>query len=151
MSKYRILAIDGGGIRGIVSAVILDRLNRETNLVNSFDLAAGTSTGGLIALALAHGVDINAIKNIYLDKGKFIFNDTWYDDLKDLLGLTGADYNSENLCSVLKSVFGDTRMKDLKHHVLVTAFDLDNNSPDNDRRTWQPVNITNFPFTKINN
>ncbi|MGE5457840.1 MAG: patatin-like phospholipase family protein [Methanococcaceae archaeon] len=149
MNKYRILAIDGGGIRGIISAVILERINKETGFLDKTDMAAGTSTGGLIALAIANGINVSAIKDIYLQKGSYIFNDNWFDDLRDLFGLAGADYNCENLINVLKEIFGNASLKDLKKHVLVTAFDLDNNSADEDRRSWQPVYFTNFPFRNL--
>ena len=57
--KFRILSIDGGGIRGLIPAVVLERLERllqadspGATLASSFDLISGTSTGGLIALGL---------------------------------------------------------------------------------------------------
>ncbi len=67
MAKYRILTLDGGGIRRIVTAIIIERLNSEEGLtgwLDSVDLIAGTSTGGLLALALAHGLDIGEIRSL---------------------------------------------------------------------------------------
>src|SRR6266849_2029556 len=56
MSNYRILALDGGGIRGVYTAVLLQRLSKEVpGFLGRADLLAGTSTGGILALALAEG------------------------------------------------------------------------------------------------
>ena len=56
MPKYRVLSLDGGGLRGLISVILLQRLNAEPGLKGWFhnlDLVAGTSTGGLLALAIA--------------------------------------------------------------------------------------------------
>ena len=56
MANYRVLSIDGGGIRGLVTTVLLQRIVAVPgleNLLDSIDLVAGTSTGGLLALAIA--------------------------------------------------------------------------------------------------
>lgn len=74
---FRILSIDGGGIRGVFPAAVLAELeNRFLNggsIANHFDMIAGTSTGGIIALALAHGVTAQQALNIYLERGEYIF------------------------------------------------------------------------------
>src|SRR5213594_5028603 len=95
-TAYRILSMDGGGIRGLYAAVLLDRLTREVpTLVERVDLVAGTSTGGIIALGLAHGLAPADLVALYRDRAKEIFDDSWLDDLKDLGGLTGADYDND--------------------------------------------------------
>jgi len=61
--RYRILSLDGGGIRGLLSLVLLDRLQRECpGWLDKADLLAGTSTGGIIALSIAHGVPLADIR-----------------------------------------------------------------------------------------
>lgn len=72
--NFKILSIDGGGIRGIYSAHILKRIEDEFNikLKDHFDLIAGTSTGAIIAGAVACGIDIGEVVNLYKDKGKDI-------------------------------------------------------------------------------
>lgn len=75
MSKFRILSLDGGGIRGAFSASFLAELEREVGgpLGAYFDLIVGTSTGGIIATALALGESAVRIEQLYIDHGKQIF------------------------------------------------------------------------------
>ena len=80
-SPCRILSFDGGGIRGLLSLVVLERLDAEVpGWLDSVDLLAGTSTGGTIALGLAHGVPVPTLRALYEDKGPKIFDDSWLDD-----------------------------------------------------------------------
>jgi patatin-like phospholipase/acyl hydrolase len=146
-AAYRILSVDGGGIRGLYAAVLLDRLARKVpTLVDRVDLVAGTSTGGIIALALAHGLAPADLVALYRDRAKEIFDDSWRDDLKDLGGLTGAEYDNGKLKTLLGEVFGKkTRLKHLRKRVLVPTFDLDNESPDPGKRMWKPKFFHNFP------
>src|SRR5437867_6589805 len=146
-TAYRILSVDGGGIGGLYAAVLLDRLTREVpTLVDGVDLVAGTSTGGIIALGLAHGLAPADLVALYRDRAKEIFDDSWLDDLKDLGGLTGADYDNDKLKALLEEVFGKkTRLKQLKKRVLVPTFDLDNESRDPGKRMWKPKFFHNYP------
>ena len=148
MAKYRILSLDGGGIRGIITAIILQRLNAETDLSGWLDLAdlvAGTSTGGLLALGLAKGLPPEFMRNIYETKGAEIFDDSWLDNLVDLGKIAGADFDITNLERELKKTFGNTTLAQLKRRVLITSFDLDNESKDKASRTWKPKLFHNFP------
>ena len=147
MAKYRILSLDGGGIRGIVTAVILQRLENESSLkdfLQSVDLIAGTSTGGLLALGLAHGLTPEFMRRVYENDGPDIFDDSWLDDLRDLGKISGADYDTKNLEKVLKRIFGTVTLSKLKRRVLIATFDLDNESGAR-TRTWKPKLFHNFP------
>lgn len=77
-AKYLILACDGGGMRGYLSTLILQRLNSECGIFGAnnanIDLYAGTSTGGLIALGLAQGKSIDDVVTLYQNAGPQIFN-----------------------------------------------------------------------------
>ena len=107
MASYKILSLDGGGIRGLLTTIILERLNLlNPGWLDKVDLLAGTSTGGIIALGLAHGLTPTQLRNLYQMKGEKIFDDSWLDDLKDMGGLTGADYDNKNLKRELKKIFG---------------------------------------------
>lgn len=144
MNSYKIISINGGGIKGILAARLLERLNEAYPLIDKTELYAGVSTGGLISLALAYGLDLNAIKNLYLKECKTIFRDTFWDDVEDLFGVAGADYDIRNLETVLRKYFGSTRVSELRKKVLVTTFDLDNEDPDSGKRSWSPLIISNL-------
>ncbi len=149
MAAYRIIAFDGGGILGLLTGVLLRRLIQERPAaLDHVDLFAGTSTGGIIALSIASGVPVDTIIALYRDKGPSIFDDTWLDDLRDLGGLTGADYDNRNLKKELTRVFDKATLKDLNRRVLVPAFDLDNldRAPEpGEIRHWKPKFFHNFP------
>ncbi len=149
MGRYRVLSIDGGGIRGIVTAILMQRLQATKGLegfLDDVDLIAGTSTGGLLALGIARGLGLDEIRDLYVSDGPVIFDDSWLDDLLDLGKLRGADYKIAPLRGVLKRVLGEeTTLGQLKKRVLITAFDLDNQDEDGEKRTWKPKLFHNFP------
>jgi hypothetical protein len=62
-TTYRILSCDGGGIRGVITAKLLQAL--DPSVIKNIDLFAGTSTGSIIALGLASGVPIDTIVELY--------------------------------------------------------------------------------------
>lgn len=69
--KFRILALDGGGIRGVISAKILERVQEKIGqpLNEYFDLIAGTSTGSILAAGLVLGIRPEELINIYRKRG----------------------------------------------------------------------------------
>src|SRR5258705_10792410 len=83
---FRILSIDGGGIRGILPAAILTELEERYLGARSagdyFDLIAGTSTGGIIALALSTGLRAKEILRLYVEHGGEVFPSPSWDVLK---------------------------------------------------------------------
>jgi patatin-like phospholipase/acyl hydrolase len=146
MAKYRIVAFDGGGIRGLVTTILLERLEAEApGWLGQADLLAGSSTGGLIALGLARGLSPSDLRAVYEQKGGRIFDDSWLDDLRDLGQIVGADYDNTNLAREIRRILGTVCLKDLQKRVLVPAFDLDNEHPDPQRRSWKPKFFHNFP------
>lgn len=139
------VSIDGGGIRGLVPAILLERIRTTPGFegfLDSIDLLAGTSTGGLLALGIAHGIPLERIRDLFVLKGRKIFDDSWLDNLVDLGKLRGADYDTKPLRLELQRLFGDATLGQLKKRVLVTAFDLDNEAPE--QRTWKPKLFHNF-------
>jgi uncharacterized protein len=126
MPPYRILSMDGGGIRGILTARILERIDAVLpGFLVKVDLYAGTSTGGLLALGLSYGRSPAQMVQLYLDCAKTVFADSLLDNLKDLGNLVGAEYSVEPLKKVLESNFAGTTLDQLPAKVLVSAFDLD--------------------------
>jgi len=147
MNSYRILSLDGGGIRGLITAIILERLEQAVpNFLSKIDLIAGTSTGGLLALGLAAGKSPEETRELYKQRGKSVFRDTVFDDVRDIGKLVGADYSLEPLKIELEAEFGNTKLGDLSKKVLISAFDLDNNpQPVENYRTWKAKFFHNYP------
>lgn len=153
MATYRVLSIDGGGIRGLVTVVLLERLAAEPALagwLDRVDLIAGTSTGGLLALGLARGLPLATIRDLYVSRGEKIFDDSWLDDVVDLGKVIGADYSTRGLERELKGILGDgTTLAELNRRVLLTAFDLDNDDDPgrqgDEPRAWKPKVFHNLP------
>lgn len=74
-SKFRVLSLSGGGIRGVYTASFLAKLEELTGkrVADHFDLIVGTSTGGLIALAMGLEQSPASIRDFYLERGSAIF------------------------------------------------------------------------------
>lgn len=136
----RILSLDGGGYRGRLTALMLDELQQAIDaacrvqgraskqLVDCFDLIAGTSTGSLIAASLALGKSTAEILKIYDVDGELLFP---RQGLLSLLGrvLSRPIFDGTNLNKVLTKHLGDLRMGQLQKAVLITAYDPWNNRP----------------------
>ncbi|HEX4939460.1 MAG TPA: patatin-like phospholipase family protein [Candidatus Kapabacteria bacterium] len=145
MAIFRILSLDGGGVRGLLSATLLDQLEqRVPGWLNNVDMVAGTSTGGIIACGLGHGLTPADICRFYYDRMPKIFADSLLDDITDAGGLIGAQYSLKNLRRELKKVFGDTRLGQLRCRVVIPSFDLDQQAPGKHRH-WRPRYFHNFP------
>lgn len=163
MAKTRILSLDGGGIRGVVSVVLLERLSALPALggwLERADLLAGASTGALIALGLARGLSLAELRALYESRGRSIFDDSFLDDLLDVGKIVGADYDSKRLQRELKAALGETTtLGQLARRVVVPTFDLDNKedleravaagelaaADLESRRTWKPKVFHNLP------
>jgi patatin-like phospholipase/acyl hydrolase len=147
MAKYRVVSIDGGGIRGLVTTILLQKIVATPGLddfLESIDLIAGTSTGGLLALGIAKQPGLSEVRNLCVEKGPKIFDDSWYDNLADLGKLRGADYDNKPLRRELRRLFGDATLGELTKRVLITAFDLDNEVPDPPKLSWKRKLFHNF-------
>ena len=146
MAKYRVLSIDGGGLRGLITARLLERLSSHPKIVgwlDSVDLYVGTSTGGILALGLATGKFPSDICDLYKSKGRKIFDDSIWDDIRDLGKTIGADYSNKNLKNELRTLFGKRKLKDVAKKVAIPTFDLDNEAVAGER-TWKPKIFHNY-------
>jgi patatin-like phospholipase/acyl hydrolase len=123
---FRILSIDGGGTRGILPARLItniaQRLNDGRPFIHNFDLIAGTSTGGIIALGLALGIEPNKIVELYENLIPIVFG-------KKRFNLLKSKYDSGVLQDELKEFFGDSTLADLKADVVITSVSLQNATP----------------------
>jgi uncharacterized protein len=147
MPPYHILACDGGGIRGLLTTILLERLEAAVpGFLSKIDLYAGTSTGGILALGLASGITPTQARELYEVKAPEVFAVSVLDNMRDLGNAIGPQYGNVNLKRVLTEYFGNKTLDDLPHKVLISSFDLDN-GPDNPAplRTWKPKFFHNFP------
>lgn len=121
---FRILTIDGGGIKGVFAASFLAELEATLGepLVDHFDLISGTSTGGIIALGLGMGMSAAEILSFYETHGPQIFNNG---RLGFLRGLTNAKYSREPLRKALEEVFGARLLGDSKTRLLIPSLNLE--------------------------
>ena len=132
---FRVLAIDGGGIRGIIPATVLVDLERRLaprRVANAFDLIVGTSTGGIIALGLTvpdgdqprHPAE--RLLELYLTDAETIFPGGGPATLPQLPQRLreGARYSVAGLEELLDNYLGDTRLTAAVVDVVVTSYDL---------------------------
>jgi patatin-like phospholipase/acyl hydrolase len=140
-NPFRILAIDGGGIRGVIPAKILDAIEKHTGCptFELFDLVAGTSTGGIIALGLtkphpnildkpqAHYTAADLVE-LYETCGEQIFRKP--SPLRKLgLFFNEAKFPSEGRDSILNKYFGNTYLKAALKEILITSYDIERRIP----------------------
>lgn len=136
-SVLRILSIDGGGIRGIIPAMVLAHIERKTGrpICELFHLIAGTSTGGMIALGLARprpdGVPMPAeeISQLFRKKGAEVFSRTIWKEVTSLGGVAEQKYDSEPLERLLSENLGNTKLSEAVVDVMATAYDLRSRAP----------------------
>ena len=132
----RVLALDGGGIRGVIPATLLAEIEKRTGkrIAETFDLIAGTSTGGILALGLTtpHPNDetkrpytAEDLIGMYEKNGKAIFSRSLGHRLITLFGLLGSKYAVRGLDKTLATYFGDSRLKDAVAELLITSYDLE--------------------------
>jgi patatin-like phospholipase/acyl hydrolase len=156
MAPFRLLSIDGGGIRGILPGMILAELERRTKkpISSLFDVVAGTSTGGILALGLTvqdagrPRFSASDLVDLYVRKGEEIFTkaEPWETlgaivdglplsrEVRDLLGIPpNADphdlvrpkYEPAGRHRILRGAFGDARLADSLTRVFVTSYDTE--------------------------
>jgi hypothetical protein len=120
MSRFRILSIDGGGIKGVFPAAFLAHIEGTLGGVpvsSFFDLIAGTSTGGIIALALGLGLRAGEVLEFYERYGSAIFprKSPWW-----LLG--PAKYETAPLRCALEETFSSKRLGDSNRRLIIPSF-----------------------------
>jgi patatin-like phospholipase/acyl hydrolase len=155
----RILSTDGGGIRGLIPALVLAKLEeklpnrpdgKKAQLADYFHLFAGTSTGGLIALALTapEAVPANKLSEIYVEDGPEIFKRKTFTLPGPLGGLFGPPYGAEPLAEALKTRLGESNLSQAKRDLLVTAYDMTERQPFFFKR-WQALEFPDHDYSII--
>jgi hypothetical protein len=117
-NSIRILSIDGGGIRGILPLYFLWQLEKATGkrTYEMFDVIAGTSTGGMIALALSVA-SAKDVLDLYLKNGDAIFKKSYK--------IFGPKYTSANRKRIFREFFGNLKLSEAKVPTIVTAWELE--------------------------
>lgn len=136
--KYKILSIDGGGIRGIIPAMMLAELERCMGkpIAESFDMIAGTSTGGILSLALTKPHDRDAQKpqysaaavvDLYTNEGSRIFQEMFPGKADEWL--FNPKHRSDGKAEVLTEYLGETTLDQALQNVFVTSYDTQLRKP----------------------
>jgi uncharacterized protein len=132
---FRILSIDGGGLRGLLPLLILEEIEAKTGkpIADSFDLISGTSTGGIIACAITLRdpstkklkFSLQQVRSFYEKYGSTIF----YDKAINVGNLLYPKYYSHYFEAVLKHFFDSFRLQDCQTPLLIPSFKIDDFSP----------------------
>lgn len=133
----RILAIDGGGIRGIIPALILQRIEERLNkpISEIFHMIAGTSTGGILACTLTAPVNNGKPKSaaeivdLYRVHGHKIFESSFWHGFGSLGGLVDEKYESKNLEDLLEEYLGNVSLSKVNQDLLITSYDIHKRKP----------------------
>ncbi|QXF95207.1 patatin family protein [Wolbachia phage WO] len=136
MIKY-ILSVDGGGIRGIIPAIILAEIEQRTRkrVAEIFDLIAGTSTGGIVVAGLCRKDErgnpqysANDLVELYQKYGAYIFKSSFL--RRSIFSwLNCAQYPHKNIEFILHKYFGEDILKNTLSNVLITSYDIHNHCP----------------------
>jgi patatin-like phospholipase/acyl hydrolase len=136
--RFRILSIDGGGIRGLVPALLLLDLEQRLEAITGekrplsdyFHLLAGTSTGGLISLGLTarEPMDAAQLVGLYKKRGPDIFP-TRFRLLRMLLGLFRPKFSNRGLKRAVDEEIGDSPLAEALRDVVITSYDMTKHEP----------------------
>ncbi|GJM32929.1 MAG: hypothetical protein DHS20C18_19300 [Saprospiraceae bacterium] len=134
--KFKVLAIDGGGIKGLYSTRVLQEIEQRYGdcfLADHFDLICGTSTGGLIALALSLRKKAREVADFYVQKGDKIFPySSWLSRQFAFIRQTlwYGKYGDKALKKCLEEFLGaDTRMEDAQVSLCIPSYNLTRGEP----------------------
>jgi uncharacterized protein len=139
----KILSIDGGGIRGIIPATVLAKIESQTGrpACELFDLIAGTSTGGIIALGVTVPGEERAganqlprwraqqLADMYAEDGAEIFHRSIVRTIETVDGLLVEKYSASGLEALLERCLGDARLSQALTDVLITSYDIQAHEP----------------------
>src|ERR671933_2629709 len=123
----RVLAIDGGGIRGLIPALVLTELERRSGrrVFELFDLIAGTSTGGILACALCAPDPLPAseVVKLYDEEGPKIFHRSIFQRIRSAEGLIDEKYDDAALDRALERFVGKKRLPETRPDLIVPSYD----------------------------
>jgi len=125
----KVLSIDGGGIRGLIPALVLAEIEQRTSrrIAELVDMIAGTSTGGILACALGKPDPLPAaeIASLYVEEGPKIFDRSLLKQITSLGGYLDERYSSSGLEKALDRYLGDTPMSAATLPLVLTTYDTE--------------------------
>jgi hypothetical protein len=126
VKEFKILSIDGGGIKGLYASTILRHLEEKFNcrISDYFDLLCGTSTGGLIALALSQKITAERICSFYVQEGPKIFPKTGKTAGFLKQALWKGKYSDRHLKQALASIFGNKLIGDSHNLLCIPSYSI---------------------------
>lgn len=147
----RILSIDGGGVRGLIPSLVLEEIQRRLRSRGDmrpfhriFDLMAGTSAGGIIALGLSlpaesddgkgfdrskAALDVSQVTALFSARGLEIFPRSGLVNFRSILQAFGEKYSAGSLESLMEQLFGDATIQDALTNLLITSYDVEERGP----------------------
>ncbi len=138
-SEYiKVLSIDGGGIRGLIPALVLAEIEKKTGkrIAEMFDLMAGNSAGGIVTLGLnvknQNGkpkFSANKISEFFTKDGPKVFEKSLWKRVRSGFGVTDEKYDHDNMITVLKKYMGEKKLKSSITNTLISSYDILNRHP----------------------
>ena len=135
---FRVLSIDGGGIRGVVPSVILAEIERVTEkpIAKLFDLITGTSSGAILALGLVSPAEDgepgftarDGIKLFTEEGGRIFSRSTWH-KLRSVWSVEQEKYPAAGIEAVFREYFGNARLKDALTPVMIASYEIERRTP----------------------
>jgi patatin-like phospholipase/acyl hydrolase len=170
---FQVLALDGGGYRGMFSARVLEHWEAQLGhpIIDCFDLIVGTSTGGIIALGLAAGLPASELVGFYEEDGRKLFpaKGTFRNFWANIRHWARVKYDADELEKALKAKLPPVTLGDLRKPVVIPSFNLEagkhwyfktphfeNNTLDAKRQLWEVARATSaaptyFPAFRSSN
>lgn len=128
---FKILSIDGGGIKGLYSSKVIEHLEEQfdCNISEYFDMICGTSTGGILALALSLDIKASEISKLYSQKGSKIFpsQNKYWGMAKQLI--FKGKYSDEELRKALEETFKEKRIRDSNCLLCIPSYSITDARP----------------------
>ena len=141
MSRFKILAIDGGGLKGLYTISMLNEIEKKYCLKDGkligdyFNTICGTSTGGIITLAIANRIPMGTLLSLYKSNAKHVFhnynlNYIIYRDIANFYYtylcpiFYGYMYNTDNFSKFIDEIFGDKTLGDLHNKIYIPSYNL---------------------------
>lgn len=148
--EFWILALSGGGARGLFTAQVIANFEKEIGspLAQHFDLIAGTSVGGILALGLAKEISGEKLTSLF-DKAENIFVPRNF--LSKYFPFHGPKYRSDGLKALLMDgeIFGDSTIGNLKHRVMIPSVNYTKGTPTFFKTPHHPTLRTDWEYSLV--